>query len=392
MENRLDFLPYLLILIRRRKAILFHILIIIIAAGLYAFLLSKKEYKAEIVFLPPEGGESSLTEIIGSSMSLPSMTSSEILPEQIDVIFSSKAFKRKIIEKFNLYDHYKMRKNANKLINTLKILDKSLTLSMNQIGNIGISKTISFTLAAYHTSADTAFRMANFAFNLLDSAVLDVSINRARRSRVFIEEQLEKNKMLLDSLQVVMRDFQVKNKAYDVPEQVKMSIKAYADLKAELMFNDIRMQAIQRDFSGQTPELIALQKNKQAIDAKLRQLEAQETPDAVPSLQSTARLLPEFVNQKRDNEIQNQIILFLSRELEQAKIKEQRNVSSLIVTDPAFVPEYKARPKRLTIMAIIVSVYMCFVLLCILAIEIYRIQLSDSRMIHSIKESFRKKQ
>jgi uncharacterized protein involved in exopolysaccharide biosynthesis len=392
MENHLDFLPYLLIFIKRRKLILLHLLFILLASGIYAFLFTKKEYKAEVIFFPPEGSESSLSELIGGNISLPSLSSTEIMPEQINVIFSSKAFKRRVIENFNLYDHYKMRKSKNKLLLTIKKLDKSLTLNADEIGNIGISKTVSFSLCAYHTSADTACRMANYSFYLLDSAVQAVSIDRAHRNRVFVESQLEKNKAILDSLQVLMKDFQVKNKAYDVPEQVKMTIKAYADLKAEFMFNDIRMQSIKRNFAGETPELAALQKNSQAIQIKLRQLDAQEAPDAIPSLQSTAKLLPEFVNQKRDLEIQNQIILFLSRELEQAKIKEEKNVSSLVVADPAFVPEYKARPKRLTIIAVFTLGYMLFILLFIFVMELYRKQLNNSRVMQSIKDSFRKKE
>jgi uncharacterized protein involved in exopolysaccharide biosynthesis len=392
MENRFDFLPYLLIFIKRRKSILLHLLFILLASGIYAFLFTKKEYKAEVMFFPPEGSESSLSELIGGNISLPSLSSTEIMPEQINVIFSSKAFKRRVIENFNLYDHYKMRKSKNKLLLTIKKLDKSLTLNADEIGGIGISKTVSFSLCAYHTSADTACRMANFAFYLLDSAVQAVSIDRAHRNRVFVESQLEKNKAILDSLQVLMKDFQVKNKAYDVPEQVKMTIKAYADLKAELMLNDIRMQAIKRNFAGETPELAALQKNNQVIQIKLHQLDAQETPDAIPSLQSTAKLLPEFINQKRDLEIQNQIILFLSRELEQAKIKEEKNVSSLVVADPAFVPEYKARPKRLIIMAEFTSIYMLFLLLFILVMEVYRMQIHNSRVMKSIKDSLIKKE
>jgi uncharacterized protein involved in exopolysaccharide biosynthesis len=392
MEKQLDFLPYFLIFFKRWKIILLNFLFILLASSLYAFVLTKKEYKAEIVFLPPGGSESSLSDLIGGNISLPSLTSSEIMPEQISVIFSSKAFKRRVIEKFNLYDHYKMKKNQNKLLNTIKKLDKSLVLSAEEIGSIGITKTVSFSLTALHTSPDTAYQMANFSFCLLDSAVQAVSIDRAHRDRVFVESQLEKNKTILDSLQVLLKDFQVKNKAYDVPEQVKMTIQAYADLKAEMTLNEIRMHAIAKDFSKETPEYFALKMSNQAIEGKLQQLDSQGSPDAMLSLQNTAKLLPDFVNLKRDVEIQNQIILFLSRELEQAKIKEEKNVSSLVVADPAFVPEYKTRPKRITIIAVATSLYMLFFLLFILVMEVFRIQIRNSQVMQAIISSLKKRE
>jgi|WetSurMetagenome_2_1015567.scaffolds.fasta_scaffold00110_16 tyrosine-protein kinase Etk/Wzc len=391
MNENLDFLPYFLVFIKRWRVIVFNLLFILVVSGLYAFLVASKEYKAEIVFLPPEGSGSSLSEIIGGNISLPSLSSSDLMPDQIPVLFSSKAYKKKIIERFNLYAHFNMTKNGNKLINTIKLLDKCLTLDADEIGGIGLKKTLSFSLCVYHTSKDTVYEMANYAFYLLDSAVRAVSIDRAHRDRVFVESQLEKSKAVLDSLQSSMKDFQLKNKAYDVPEQVKMTIRAVAELKAQLMLNDIRMQAIKREFSDETPEIAAFKKNNLAIEDKLRQLETRQAPDAVPSLQNTTTLLPEFVNQKRDLELQNQIILFLSKELEQAKIKEGKNISSLVVTDPALIPEYKSRPKRLGIMAVVTAIYMVMILSFILLQEVYRLRFRNSRIAVVMKETLRKK-
>jgi capsule polysaccharide export protein KpsE/RkpR len=47
------------------------------------------------------------------------------------------------------------------------------------------------------------------------------------------------------------------------------------------------------------------------------------------------------------------VIILLSRELEQARVQESRNVSLLTVIDPPFVPFRKARPKRLFTMILI---------------------------------------
>jgi uncharacterized protein involved in exopolysaccharide biosynthesis len=388
MENRIDIKPYVFALIRHRRAILLHFLIVIIAASAYAFFAAKKEYKSEMVFLPPIS-ENSISSIL-PGVSLPTSSSSDIMPEQISTIFLSKALKRKIIDKFDLYQHYKMNKNQNKFENTVKLLNKSLFLNSDETGSFGFSKTISFTLSAFHTSRDTAWQMVKYSFDLLDSAVRAISSDRARLNRVFIEAQLEKNKIILDSLQTAVRKFQIENKAYDVPEQVKMTIKAYADVKAAMLGNEIKIQTIHNEFSGETPEIAALQKSNLALHEKLGQIETSQNPAVMPSLENSTKLLPQYANLMQDVEVRDQLILFVTRELEQAKIKEARNVSGLLVSDPPYVPEYKARPKRMAIMAIMVGIYMMFVLCFFTVAEFYSLSVKDGEFINTLRQAFKR--
>ncbi|HUI92926.1 MAG TPA: hypothetical protein VLX68_11825 [Chitinivibrionales bacterium] len=387
MENRINIEPFLFALVRHRNAILLHFFIIVIIAWIYAFFIAKKEYKAEMVFLPPIS-ENSITSIL-PGLSLPSTSTSDIMPEQITTIFLSMSVKRKIIDKFNLYAHYKMEKNQNKFVNTAKILDKSLLLNSDEIGTFGFTKTISFSLCAYHTSPDTAFQMVSYAFDVLDSAVRAISSDRARQNRVFIETQLDKNKLILDSLQKALQKFQIQNKAYNVPEQIKMTIKAYADVKAAALANEIKIKAIHNEFNGETPEIVSLQKSNLALQQKLAQIETSENPEVMPSLENSTKLFPQYANLMQDIEVQDQLILFITRELEQAKIKEARNVSGLQISDPPFVPEYKARPKRIAIMAEMAGVYMLFVFCFFTLGEFYKISLNNSKFLKEFLLSFK---
>ena len=389
MENRLDLVPYVVVFIRHRMAILINFVIIAIVAVIFAFVFLQKQYKAEISFLPLLG-ESSLEGMIPNIL-LSNGSSSDIMTEQIPKIFEGKAYKRKIIDKFGLYEHYKLSKNINKFEFAVRALSKDLILTSEEKGSMTISKTISFTLTAFHSSADTAFQMANFAYEVLDSTVRAISTDRGHRSRIFVENQLVLSKLKLDSMQKVMQDFQVENKAYNIPEQAKMSISEYADLKAALQLNELRMQSIKKEFAVETPEFNALQQTTDAYKTRLSQLETREKPDAMPSLKGAIKLLPQYSNLMRDLEVQNQVILLLTRELEQAKIKEGKNVSSLFIIDPAFVPAYKSRPKRITVILVWITAYMGFIFLYTLLFEVYRIRLKNSRIIISLKEAFSNK-
>lgn len=389
MENKFELLPYLLIFVRKRNLVIINFILIIIVAGFFAFVITKKQFKADIVFLPPVS-ENSLGSSLLQGMMLPSMSSSDIMPEQIETIFKSKALKKRIIDQFRLSDHYEI-KPPNQFIRTEKALQKDLLFSKEETGAMTYSTTISFSLVAYHSSPDTAYQIVNFSFRLLDSAVRAISSNRAYRNRVFIEGQLEKNMQCMDSLQKAMQLFQMKNKAYNISEQTKLSVAAYAETKAALRMYELRISALKTAFSEETPELIELRKKSDIYKQKLSQIETKENPDAQPSFQNAVKLFPQYTNLLRDIEVENQIILFLTRELEQAKIKEAKNISSLVITDPAFIPDYKARPKRMTILAIWVFSYMVFFCSFLVFKEFYRKNIVPSKTFSLFKDAWNRK-
>ena len=381
-------LPYVLALARKWRTLLAHGVFICIVAIIYAFFIVKKEYQSSITFLPPPS-ESSLGSLMGG-VSLPSMSSSDVTPAQIGTICESSALKRKVIEKFNLYEHYDLTKNPAKFVNAEKRLNKDLSLISEVEGSIGIVKTTSLSLVGFHTSADTAFFMVNYAFSLIDSTVQTISADRAHKSRVFVETQLKQNKTRLDSLQIVVEQFQRKNKAYNIPEQLKMTTNAYAQLKSTMLANEMRINYLKSDFSVATAEIADLEKQNRLYGQKILQLETRQTPDVVPSFEASTKLMLKLGNLMRDLETQNQVYMLLTKEFEQAKIKEAKYVSSLAVTDPAFIAEYKARPKRVLKVAMVVGIYMSFIMGCYAIATIYSLSIKSNTSYRKIIEAMKR--
>jgi hypothetical protein len=333
---------------------------------------------SKISFLPPvsESGFS-IPSIMG--ISLPSSTSEGISPEQFPSLFDSRIIKKQIVDHFNLIKNYKLEKNPNKIENAIKILNKNLTLEKTEIGSVGLSTTLAFTLKCYHTSPDTARQMVEYTFLLLDSATRNISIDRAHRNRVFIENQQKLNMDKLDSLQNVFQEFQVKNKAYDIPEQLKLSLQSYSEVKGNELFNDIKLKSLQNDFKISTPEIEELKSKQQVLQKKLQQIENEQNDQVITGLNRSTKLLPEYINLMRSTEMQNQVILLLTKELEQAKLQEAKNISPLMVIDPAYVPEYKARPKRIPLMVMMVGAFMGLLTFVIFAYEYYAMYFSKSK-------------
>lgn len=369
-----DFVPYILLVFRKRKLLAGGAVVICIAAVIYAFFIAKLEYLSTISFFPPVSSNISLPAGL-PGLGVLSINSYELLDDQIVEVFETDALKRQIIEKFDLYKRYHLTKNKNKFVEAEARLDKHMHFETIEKGFMSYSKPLSFSISTYDHSSDTAFLMTEFAFFLLDSAMTRISTERAHLSRLFIESRLNDNKARLDSLQKAMQTFQEKTKMIDVPEQIKASFKTYADIKSMVIFNELRLQRLKNVYSASVPEMKMIEKNIDAYKEKLNQMEKDTTANPFPSFSKYRLLFPEYSNLTRDVEVQEYLVAYLTKELEQARVDEQKTTSNLIVFDPPRRAEYKARPKRLSLAGNIIFISFLMFFFALVGYEILAVQL-----------------
>lgn len=340
---------FLLYLWDKKVVLVSSSIIIFIWSFVFAFVLAKPEFKSDITFLPPHEGSASAVTLMG--MLLPGGTS--IMYDQVEIVFNSASIKRRMIEQFNFYKLWKIDKFPDRFESALVKIKKYVMFKTKEKGSMGFEKIVSYTVSCYHPSPDTAKLMCDYAFFLIDSSVKTLSTGMAHRNRLFVENQLIQHKKTLDSLQAEFQRFQLANKAFAVPEQMKMTLKNFADIKSSAIMNELKMKALQQEFHGTLPQLEELEKNDVLYNQKLVEIESDARLNVLPSLELSAKLLPAYSNLSRETEVENQVIVLLSRELEQARVQESRNVSLLTVIDPPFVPINKARPKRVFAMLLI---------------------------------------
>lgn len=296
-------------------------------------------------------------------ISIPSLSGGSVLNDQVPIVFESHDIQRRILEQFDFYGFFKLTKTKGKFALASRLLKKYVEFESKEKGSMGLEKTLGYSITCYHTSADTAKMICEFAFALLDSSIKSISANHAHGNVLFVENQLQLHKQKLDSLQNIFQEFQVTNKAFVVPEQIKLALKNYAEIKSAAIMNELKMKSLQGEFQGDLPAIDELKKNESVYNQKLSQIESNVMPEVVPSLGLSARLLPQYTNFMRDMEVQEQVILLLSRELETARIEESKTVSPLVVYDHPYVANYKARPKRILVVAQFLMVEHLFLLL-----------------------------
>ncbi|MBD3315986.1 MAG: hypothetical protein GF344_09380 [Chitinivibrionales bacterium] len=386
-----DFSELLLFLIKKWKLICGSVFVVGILAFLYVLYVVECQFASSVTFLPPFSQRSIIPSFISSDFFGGFSSTSEIQPEQIKILFGSQALKRKVIDKFNYIEKFKLQEDKNPYVNAIKQLDNDLVLGVGEQGSFGVSKPISFTITSYHTSPDTCHAIANYTFTLLDSMIREVSREKGRRDKLFLEEQIALNQTKLDSLQAQYEKFQIENKVYEISEQMKMTLQSYGQLKAKLISNQLRIKTLLMNHGQSYPEVVALKNENRVIQAKLKQMEQDGSSDVVVGLERSANLIPKQVDYERRITIQNKLLVLLSQQLQEAKIQEARDISTLKVVDPAIVPLYKARPKRLQILVGGVGVYTIFLFMALYFQFLYKTHLKDTYLVNELRKMFKRR-
>lgn len=389
MPRYFDLSSYVVVLIRKWKLIIIHFILACIVAAVYSFVFAQKQYVSTIVFLPPFEEKSLISYL--PDVPIGPISSSDIMPQQILTIFNSKALRKKIIEQYSFYTKYNLLNSQNKFEKALKRLQNDLSIDVEETGSFGVAQHVSYKISSYHTSPDTCFEVIKYTFSLLDSMIREVSIDKGRRNREFVQKQLSANKSILDSLQKEFKVFQKDNKIYDISEQVQLSLENYGFLKAQLIANEIEMKNYQQDYNNSYPLINELKKKNYVLRNKIAQMEKQSKPNVLIGLEKSADVAPIYTGFIRDMEVQNKLILLLTQQLEEAKLKEAKDISSLKIIDPAFVPEYKVRPKRIYLLVGIVATYMAALLFIILLHLFYVNYLKKTPIFYEITSLFKNK-
>jgi len=352
-EEKVDIYSYLTVLINYRRFVFFNLLAVCIIVAIISFLLPQW-YTARTTILPPEKespllslGSSLLGGLVPSTeMSLPFMaTPSDILA----VILKSRTVQEKIIENENLKKVYK----AKTLEDALKELKSHLKIVVESEGIV--------SLEFEDKDKWRASRVANLFVEELDEINRKTNASQAKSTRLFIEERLAQTQKDLTLAEENLRSFKEKNKAIALDEQMKSIIQGAADLKAQLVLDEIQLNVLKRNMSDSHPQVQQLRSKINEIKKQLDLLElgnskkikgegkALDIPFSdVPSLSL------ELARLTREVKIQEAVFELLTQQYEQAKIQEAKDTPTIQVLDKASPPEKRSRPKRADLVGIAV--------------------------------------
>ena len=367
--NLFDYSEFWIFIRRNIPLLAINFVLIVAVAIYYSFFFVKKEYVSSLSFLAPQESSSisNLLQIGGMN----NYNSNDIMPQQIEPIFSSKTLKRKIIDRFNLISRYKLTKSPNSFELAVKRLNKDMVLEINEMGSLGMSTPISFKISCYHTSADTSYQMVKYSFELLDSTIRNLSVSSAKRNRIYriaISSQQQNS----DSIKEEYGRYKIENKLYDIQAQLQMSMSSYGQIKTKILTNEVEIKSLMQNMTEQAPQIRALRNENAILRRELQKIEQAENPDIFLGFEKSVKLNPEVNRFEKEILVQERLLLMLSEQLEDAKIAEAKNLSVLRMIDFPYVPDYKIRPKRAILMGSIVAAYMTLLTLLLLIVYLFK--------------------
>lgn len=362
------FTPYIIALWKKRVLIVVLSIVIGLLSFVNAFFIAEKLYKSHVTFFPPmAGGSSEILNTLGINLK----QGASISPYQINDLFSSLRLKHSIIDKFNLIEKYKTAGSGNEYGNAVKRLDKEIGITQNEIGSFGMSQLMSYTIFALHTSPDTAKMMIDFISEYIDSEIIHFHTRSATDELEYLANQLAYNKNKLDSTQNAFHKFQIENKAFDLNNQISLAIQNYADLKSEVLQNQIKIETLKLKYSNNSEKINNIKLVNKVLTRKLRKYELKNSPDFYPGLNISQKMLDDYTEQFTNIETIKSLVAFLEKQIIQTELRKSRDISGIHIIDPPIVPEYKFKPKRIFLIVQVGLPCMMFVILLIILIDYY---------------------
>jgi tyrosine-protein kinase Etk/Wzc len=333
-EPRNDLSELLLMLLRRRRFLVWNTVVVTLLMLGLTFVLTPR-FTAVTTVLPPQSegegmlGLSSLLQRFDiSQLSLSGATSSA----QVYVaILKSRTIGDTLVDQHDLARHYKLKTAAS----AGRALRGNTDVRLASTGVIQVSVT--------DEDRNLAATLANAYIGELDRLNRALRTGEGKRTRIFVEERIEATRIRLSEAEDSLLVFQKQHPGMVLPPDMAASAGAAADLMAQRIAMGYELELMRSTLSAGAPPLVRKESEVSALDREL---------GGVPDLGM------EMARRYRDFKVQEKVFELLSAQLEAARIKESKDVTTVDVLDIAVPPDRRSFPRRglLTALAFMLSI------------------------------------
>ena len=308
-----------------------------------ASLFIKNEYMAQANLLPSnspnigfslfsdEGGISNLaSSLLGGS-------SNEV--NKYYVLLNSHSTTKKVIEKFDLINIYRVEESKYPFIEARNILNENTSFEAKEEGN--------FIIKVWDINPNRAKKMADYYVELLNEKNTEITTRDARNYREFIEKRYKVSVNKLEQLRKKLVAFQKEYGIIELPTQLQSYFKVIAELTAEKYRAEIQLNMLKNTTSSSNSALIQIQQELFSIEQKLNESYADTSnKDIILNFSELPEISSEYYELVKTLEIELEIQKFILPLYEQAKMEEAKSLPLVNIVDEPYVPERKDRPRR----------------------------------------------
>jgi len=347
MRDQINLLDVLVKIVKHRWMI-FKIVITITFLSLVISLIWPKSYKATVRFFPPPRESAGITNIL-SSFIQSSMPSNQLSSETILVILRSRTLMEKVIKKFKLAEVY----GTEIMEHLLKKLEGHIEINEIREGGFAFNPLIAIEFSFIDENPVRAEQITEYYILQLDSIMKSIIYNRALFTYSTIERRFLRNKEELRKAEEEFKKFQQNFGIYEVNIQTQKVIENLAELKTQLIKTEIEEELLKKTVDKNNPLLKKIQYQKNIIKKKYNEFvkisEKANSDKLFQPLEKLPDLIAQYGRLYREVTVQNRVYEFLYPQYEQAKLMTSTGAQGIQILDPAKMPTYKYRPKRLYI-------------------------------------------
>ncbi|MCG3118718.1 MAG: hypothetical protein ALAOOOJD_00972 [bacterium] len=339
--QEITFAAFFATLVKWRKLILRNFIILTIASLIIALLLPKW-YTSSATLLPPETESGSSLGALSLMADLPfnlkSLIGGGTSPSELYLgILRSRNLREAIVKKLDLMALWKVELMSD----ALRTLDDLTELDQTEEGLISIATTAQ--------SKELAQKLAQTYVDELDRVNRNIRFSTAKQTREFIEKRLKEAEDDMRRTAGALRDFQKQHGVISLEEQTKASIKAAAELRAQMVVKEMEYAVLRQQFSESHDQIKLLKSSLEAMRQQLERVEvgANGVDEVLIPFSSLPDLGMQYIFLLRDTEVQKVIYKLLAQQYEEARIREMRDTPTVQLLDTPALPERKSKPKRL---------------------------------------------
>lgn len=249
----------------------------------------------------------------------------------------------------------------------IEFIQSTLDIKLEKSGLLSITTTLKTDyLTNYQNERLTALlvsKISNSAIKGLDYHVRTKSTSTARKTKDYLENEILKYKLKLDSINNIYQNFQSENKIIDLEEQGKAIVLQAIELGTELtkVQSELDIALFQQNANSEYVKTLT----KQVESLKSQYLQIQRggitgNDDFSISINKIPELTRKYTAIYRDKKILEQVIVYLETQKFQEAIQAEKDLPVVEPLDKATPPSKRSSPRRSIIF--LVSIFVSLVL------------------------------
>lgn len=205
----------------------------------------------------------------------------------------------------------------------------------------------------------------------LTEIALELNQNIAKNYRTYIEEAYTKAANDLVISESSFSNFQMTTGVIKLEDQITATINSISELEMMKVQKEIELEFLEKTLGLGNPEIKSKKIEIAVVDQKIESLKKGGESFLLATADIPQNSIGYFRN-FRDVTVKTKISEFLALQLQQAKIEELKRTVDIYLLDPPQVPDRKIKPKRLSMLIIILFFSASFTLMYILLRDYYK--------------------